>query len=132
MLSGFLNATSVSGESDIVMLRDRAGDVPDIGKAAHGFNRIDLDGNGTDYPTGSSYRIAIKPESYDGVEDWEEYISLFDICAELGKWRDQDKVLALAAACSIVFYSVVKSIIISLSSSIFNVVWISKCYFCIG
>lgn len=56
--------------------RDRAGDVPDIGKAAHGFNRIDLDGNGTDYPTGSSYRIAIKPESYDGVEDWEEYIHI--------------------------------------------------------
>jgi hypothetical protein len=67
--------------------RDRAGDVPDIGKAAHGFNRIDLDGNGTDYPTGSSYRIAIKPESYDGVEDWEEYISHFDICAELARPR---------------------------------------------
>jgi hypothetical protein len=79
--------------------RDRGeGDVPDIGKGAHGFNRIDLDGNGTYYPTGSSYRIAIKPESYDGVEVWEEYISHFDICAELGKWRDQDKVLALAAA----------------------------------
>jgi hypothetical protein len=44
--------------------RDRGeGDVPDIGKGAHGFNRIDLDGNGTDYPTGSSYRIAIAPLS---------------------------------------------------------------------
>ena len=31
--------------------RDRSGDVPDIGMGAHG----------TDYPTGSSYRIAIKP-----------------------------------------------------------------------
>jgi len=27
--------------------RDRAGDVPDIGMGAHGFNRIELDGNGT-------------------------------------------------------------------------------------
>ena len=79
--------------------RDRGeGDVPDIGMGALGFNRMNMDGNGRDYPTGSSYRIAIKPESYDGVEDWEEYISHFDICAELGKWRDQDKVLALAAA----------------------------------
>jgi hypothetical protein len=27
-----------------------------------------------------------------------EYISHFEICAELGKWRETDKVLALAAA----------------------------------
>jgi hypothetical protein len=32
----------------------------------------------------------------------------------------------ISSVCSMVFYSVVKSIIISLSSSIFNVVWISQ------
>ena len=38
------------------------------------------------------------PPPYDGGEDWEEYISHSEICAELGKWRETDKVLALAAA----------------------------------
>ena len=36
------------------------------------------------------YKMSIKPESYDGVEDWEEYISHFEIYAELGKWRETD------------------------------------------
>jgi hypothetical protein len=44
------------------------------------------------------YKMSIKPEHYDGGEDWEEYISHFEICAELGKWHETDKVLALAAA----------------------------------
>ena len=44
------------------------------------------------------YKMSIKPEPYDGGEDWEEYISHFEICAELGKWHETDKVLALAAA----------------------------------
>ena len=35
---------------------------------------------------------------YDEGEDWEEYISHSEICAELGKWRETAKVLALAAA----------------------------------
>ena len=44
------------------------------------------------------YKMSIKPEPYDEGEDWEEYISHFEICAELGKWHETDKVLALAAA----------------------------------
>jgi len=44
------------------------------------------------------YKMSIKPELYDGGEDWEEYNSHFEICAELGKWHETDKVLALAAA----------------------------------
>jgi hypothetical protein len=44
------------------------------------------------------YNMSIKPEPYDGGEDWEEYIFHFEICAELGKWHETDKVLALAAA----------------------------------
>lgn len=75
--------------------QDRGGgDIP----MARGFERQDMNWNGTDFQTGNPYRMSIKPEAYDGVEDWEEYISHFEICAELGKWRDQEKVLALAAA----------------------------------
>ena len=44
------------------------------------------------------YKLSIKPETYDGVEDWEEYISHFEFCAELGRWGDHEKVLALAMA----------------------------------
>lgn len=51
-----------------------------------------------DYDEAANYRMTVKPEPYDGSEDWEEYISHFEICAELGKWREQDKVLTLAAA----------------------------------
>jgi hypothetical protein len=42
--------------------------------------------------------MSIKPEPYDVGEDWEEYMSHFEIFAELGKWRETDKVQALAAA----------------------------------
>ena len=44
------------------------------------------------------YKLSIKPEPYDGGENWEDYIPHFEICAELGKWHDTDNVLALAAA----------------------------------
>jgi hypothetical protein len=30
--------------------------------------------------------MSIKPEPYDEGEDWEEYISHFEICAELEKF----------------------------------------------
>ena len=50
------------------------------------------------YDDGANYRMSMKPEPYDGSEDWEEYISHFEICAELGRWRENDKVLTLAAA----------------------------------
>jgi hypothetical protein len=36
------------------------------------------------------YKMSIKPEPYNGREDWEEYISHFEIYAELGKWRETD------------------------------------------
>ncbi|CAG2230292.1 unnamed protein product [Mytilus edulis] len=44
------------------------------------------------------HTVSIRPEPYNGEEDWEEYISHFEVCAELGRWMDADKVLALAAA----------------------------------
>lgn len=44
------------------------------------------------------YKLSIKPETYDGGDDWEEYISHFEICAELGRWTEHEKVLALGMA----------------------------------
>lgn len=40
----------------------------------------------------------IKPESYTGNEDWEEYQSHFEDCAELSRWDHRSKVLFLAAS----------------------------------
>ena len=39
-----------------------------------------------------------KPESYDGKLDWDEYISHFRDCADLGRWPDRTKLLFLAAS----------------------------------
>ena len=39
----------------------------------------------------------IRPEPYTGTDDWEEYFSHFEDCAELGRWSREDRVLTLAA-----------------------------------
>lgn len=41
--------------------------------------------------------VVITPESYTGDDDWEQYISHFEDCAELGNWTEKEKVLTLAA-----------------------------------
>lgn len=41
--------------------------------------------------------ITISPDTYSGDDDWEQYISHFEDCAELGKWTEKEKVLTLAA-----------------------------------
>ena len=40
----------------------------------------------------------IRPEPYTGCEDWEEYQSHFEDCAELSGWDSRSKVLFLAAS----------------------------------
>ena len=40
----------------------------------------------------------IKPESFSGNEDWEEYQSHFEDCAELSRWDHRSKILFLAAS----------------------------------
>jgi hypothetical protein len=42
--------------------------------------------------------LPVSPESFDGKGDWEEYVSHFENCAELGRWNNAEKVLALAAS----------------------------------
>ena len=41
---------------------------------------------------------SVKPETYDGSADWDEYLCHFQVCAELGKWDEREKVLALSAS----------------------------------
>ena len=45
----------------------------------------------------AGHRLYVKPESFNGTEDWEEYYSHFTNCAELGRWTEKDKILGLSA-----------------------------------
>ena len=45
----------------------------------------------------SHSKVTIKPDTFTGEDDWEQYISHFDNCAELGGWSDRERVLTLAA-----------------------------------
>ena len=40
----------------------------------------------------------MKPQTYNGDEDWESYLNHFEIYAKLGRWSYQDRVLYLAAS----------------------------------
>lgn len=40
----------------------------------------------------------IKPDPYTGEEDWEQYISYFEDCAELCQWSNREKLLYLATS----------------------------------
>ena len=39
----------------------------------------------------------VTPETYNREDVWEQYISHFEDCAELGNWLEKEKVLTLAA-----------------------------------
>ena len=41
---------------------------------------------------------SIKPEEFDGVADWDEYICHFRVCSELGNWNEREKLLILSAS----------------------------------
>ena len=47
---------------------------------------------------GRNAGLPMKPEPYNGTEDWEEYISHFQLCSELGRWNEDEKMFALAAS----------------------------------
>ena len=57
--------------------------------------RRDLSGNARRPISHTS--TPMKPQTYNGDEDWESYLSHFEVCAELGRWSLYDKVLYLAA-----------------------------------
>ena len=42
-------------------------------------------------------RVQVKPELYNGEDDWDQYVSHFQNCADLGRWSETDKALTLSA-----------------------------------
>ena len=40
----------------------------------------------------------MKAQTYNGDEEWESYLNHFELCAKLGRWSYQNKVLYLAAS----------------------------------
>ncbi|CAC5426210.1 Transposon Ty3-I Gag-Pol polyprotein [Mytilus coruscus] len=43
-------------------------------------------------------KVTLKPEPFSGKDCWEEYLSHFEDCAELGQWGNRTKLLFLAAS----------------------------------
>ena len=62
----------------------------------HRRPRVDFEGNQIRQPHYQGVP-RIKPETYTGTEDWEEYRSHFEDCAELSGWDHRSKVLFLTA-----------------------------------
>ncbi|KAK3609426.1 hypothetical protein CHS0354_001356 [Potamilus streckersoni] len=72
----------------------------------------------------------INPEPFSGNEDWGENISQFEIYADLGNWKESEKVLALATCLRgptktfyISFNYGRKEILQSISSTIGTNIW---------
>lgn len=40
----------------------------------------------------------IKPDPFTGMEDWDQYFSYFEDCAELAQWSEKEKLLYLATS----------------------------------
>ncbi|VDI74766.1 Hypothetical predicted protein [Mytilus galloprovincialis] len=73
-------------------------DFPDRNQNIRG-NNPDFDNQiPTGFPRGSISITTIKPEPYNGKDSWEEYISHFENCSDLGRWKESEKVLLLAAS----------------------------------
>lgn len=45
-----------------------------------------------------SSHIKMRPVHYDGTDDWEEYLSQFEILSDINKWGDNEKGLYLASS----------------------------------
>lgn len=42
--------------------------------------------------------MKMKPQHYDGSDDWEEYLTQFEILAEINQWNDVTKALYIAGS----------------------------------
>ena len=56
----------------------------------------DISGNASCYILHTSPHM--KPQIYNGDEAWESYLNHFELCAKLGRWSYQGRVLYLAAS----------------------------------
>ena len=43
------------------------------------------------------HSLQVKPEFFNGGDDWDQYISHFQNCADLGRWSETDKALTVSA-----------------------------------
>ncbi|CAC5373255.1 unnamed protein product [Mytilus coruscus] len=55
-------------------------------------------GDASGRPKGNNRSFYIKPDSYSGSSDWDEYYSRFEDCVELGGLSDKEKCLTLTAS----------------------------------
>lgn len=51
-----------------------------------------------DNSTEKSGTVKMKPQDYDGNDNWEEYLTQFEIFAEINQWNDVTKALYLAGS----------------------------------
>ncbi|CAG2237013.1 unnamed protein product [Mytilus edulis] len=63
----------------------------------HNFDDRNGRGNHNMQPIGPP-KVTLKPEPFSGKDCWEEYLSHFEDCAELGQWGNRTKLLFLAAS----------------------------------
>lgn len=71
--------------------------VPDSDRTPPFRRRQDLPIGDFDQPR-AGMSLVMKPDPYNGKDDWDEYFSHFQDCAELGRWSDRTKLLFLAAS----------------------------------
>ena len=58
-------------------------------------DRVDISGNTRTSILHTS--TPMKPQTYNGDENWESYLNHFEVCAELARWSHRNKALYLAA-----------------------------------
>ena len=72
--------------------RESAGSLANYQRGLH------QQGSGEYRPRRALERPLMKPDRYDGTEDWDSYIHHFEWCAELNGWPDADKASFLLVA----------------------------------
>ena len=107
---GDVGPRSYFGQGDC----DRPGATPHPDAARLQINNSPAEGRfiqATSHPTNASHmhlkltrncdrstRPLVKPEKFDGTEDWNTYIQHFDWCAEINGWTEQEKAQFLAVS----------------------------------
>lgn len=86
--------TPILGRGEELSLRGRDTDRENLRTNCNNSHSWDRDGNITDI------KCKIKPQIYDGSDDLEEYLTQFNLLAELNNWGPKPKALLLASSLS--------------------------------
>ena len=84
---------SVSPIRPVRLRRNRSTSFSEHRRTPYRYHDDNNDGRGRDWHRSP----VITPDTFNGDDDWEQYISHFEDCAELGNWSIKEKVLTLAA-----------------------------------